>query len=81
MQSYIRCLNVDYMSSREEAFYDVQLNVKDKNNVNESFKDYVEKETLEGDNRYDAGEYGMQVRTPLYSDPPPVLPSALVLME
>ena len=29
--------------------------------VHESFKDYVTEETLEGDNKYDAGEYGMQV--------------------
>ena len=26
----------------------------------ESFKDYIEVETLDGDNKYDAGDYGMQ---------------------
>ena len=31
-KSYIKCKNVDFESSREEAFYDVQLNVKDKKN-------------------------------------------------
>ena len=30
--------------------------------VNESFKDYVAVETLEGDNKYDAGEHGLQVQ-------------------
>ena len=49
------------MSSRDEAYYDVQLKVKDLSNLTESFRDYIAKETLEGDNRYDAGQYGMQV--------------------
>jgi ubiquitin carboxyl-terminal hydrolase 7 len=26
----------------------------------ESFKDYIEVEMLDGDNKYDAGDYGMQ---------------------
>jgi len=29
--------------------------------VYESFKDYVSVESLDGDNRYDAGDYGLQV--------------------
>jgi ubiquitin carboxyl-terminal hydrolase 7 len=29
--------------------------------VYESFKDYVTVESLDGDNRYDAGDYGLQV--------------------
>ena len=33
--------------------------------VHESFKDYVTVEPLEGENKYDAGEYGLQVR-PVY---------------
>ena len=31
--------------------------------VYESFKEYVAVETLDGDNKYDAGEYGLQVGT------------------
>lgn len=30
--------------------------------VFESFKDYVAVEQLDGDNKYDAGEHGLQVR-------------------
>lgn len=32
MKSYIKCKHVDFESSREESFYDVQLNVKGKPN-------------------------------------------------
>jgi len=55
MKSYVKCKEVDFESSREECFYDLQLNVKNKSNVLESFKDYIEPEILDGDNKYDAG--------------------------
>ncbi|VDO95022.1 unnamed protein product [Heligmosomoides polygyrus] len=32
MKSYIRCTNVSFESSKEEPFYDIQLNIKGKNN-------------------------------------------------
>ncbi|CAG9828572.1 unnamed protein product [Diabrotica balteata] len=57
MISYIRCKNVDYSSIRSETFYDIQFNIKRKKNIDESFKDYIAKETLDGDNRYDAYEF------------------------
>ncbi|ELT89456.1 hypothetical protein CAPTEDRAFT_149911 [Capitella teleta] len=60
MISYIKCKHVDYVSSRTELFYDIQLNIKGKKNIYESFKDYVTKESLDGDNKYDAGEHGLQ---------------------
>ncbi|ESO09431.1 hypothetical protein HELRODRAFT_97558 [Helobdella robusta] len=60
MLSYIRCKHVNYLSSKTEAFYDIQLNIKGKANIIESFKDYITVETLDGDNRYDAGDHGLQ---------------------
>eukprot|EP00731_Ephydatia_muelleri_P029201 Em0020g845a len=60
VESYVRCTNVEYESTRAETFFDLQLNIKDKKNVIESFKDYVAVETLDGDNKYDAGQYGLQ---------------------
>lgn len=60
MLSYIACKKVDCMSSRTEAFYDIQLNIKGKQNIYESFKDYITVESLDGDNRYDAGDFGLQ---------------------
>ena len=61
MISYIRCKNVDYKSTRTETYYDIQLNIKGKKTIEESFADYVNTETLEGVNKYDAGSYGLQV--------------------
>ena len=62
MLSYIRCKNVDYKSTRSESFYDIQLSIKGKKSIVESFQDYIQTETLEGDNKYDAGSYGLQVK-------------------
>ena len=62
MISYIRCKNVDYKSTRTETYYDIQLNIKGKKTIEESFADYVNTETLEGVNKYDAGSYGLQVK-------------------
>ncbi|KAH7944113.1 hypothetical protein HPB52_015798 [Rhipicephalus sanguineus] len=60
MISFIKCKHVDYASRRMEPFYDIQLNVKGKKNIHESFQDYCATESLDGDNKYDAGQYGLQ---------------------
>ncbi|XP_063971847.1 ubiquitin carboxyl-terminal hydrolase 7 isoform X1 [Diachasmimorpha longicaudata] len=60
MASFIKCKNIDYTSKRVETFYDIQLNIKGKKNIYESFKDYISTEILDGDNKYDAGEHGLQ---------------------
>ncbi|CAI8053204.1 Ubiquitin carboxyl-terminal hydrolase 7 [Geodia barretti] len=60
MESYIRCTHVDYESARVETFFDIQLNIKGKKDVHASFMDYVAVETLDGENKYDAGEYALQ---------------------
>jgi ubiquitin carboxyl-terminal hydrolase 7 len=61
MISYINCKHVQYESSRSETYYDIQLNIKGKKDIYESFKDYVETEILDGENKYDAGSHGLQV--------------------
>lgn len=75
MLSYIRCKNVDYKSTRSESFYDIQLNIKGKKSIVESFQDYIQTETLEGDNKYDAGTFGLQEAEKgiLFENFPPVL--------
>ncbi|KAL6928829.1 hypothetical protein ACO0SA_002159 [Hanseniaspora valbyensis] len=60
MKSYIKCINVDYESSRTEEFWDIQLNVKNKKNIQESFDYYIEEEILEGENSYFTEKYGLQ---------------------
>ena len=55
VKSYIKCLNIDYVSDRIEDFYDIQLDVHGNKNIMESFDKYVEKEILNGENQYDAG--------------------------
>ncbi|KAI9590568.1 ubiquitin carboxyl-terminal hydrolase 7-like [Glossina fuscipes] len=60
MFSYTKCKNVDYSSTRYETFYDIQLNVKGKKDIMESFQDYIAPINLHGDNKYDSGYYGLQ---------------------
>ncbi|KAK4622245.1 Ubiquitin carboxyl-terminal hydrolase 21 [Fulvia fulva] len=60
MKTYLKCVNVDYESSRIEEFWDLQLNVSGCKSLDDSFKDYIQKELLEGDNKYAAEGYGLQ---------------------
>ncbi|THU99317.1 cysteine proteinase [Dendrothele bispora CBS 962.96] len=75
MKSYIKCVNVDYESSRTEEFFDIQLNVKGMRNLYESFKDYVAVETLDGENKYQAEGFGLQdaKKGIIFESFPPVL--------
>ncbi len=59
--SFVNCVDVDYSSSREEEFYDLQLDVKGCKDIMESFDKYTEEEVLDGEDKYDAGpELGKQ---------------------
>lgn len=60
MKTYLRCIHVDYESSRVEDFWDLQLNVSGCKTLDDSFRDYIQVETLEGDNKYAAEGYGLQ---------------------
>lgn len=60
MESYIRCVNVDYESRRGEEFWDLQLNVKGTKDLRASFEDLVAVEMMDGDNQYRAEGYGLQ---------------------
>ncbi|KAK5071922.1 ubiquitin-specific protease ubp15 [Lithohypha guttulata] len=75
-KTYIECINVNFESSRIEEFWDIQLNVRGNKNLDESFKDYIQVETLEGENKYDAGPpYGLQDarKGVIFEEFPPVL--------
>ncbi|KAI7864234.1 ubiquitin carboxyl-terminal hydrolase 5 [Spinellus fusiger] len=75
MKSYIKCINVNYESSRTEDYYDIQLNVKGCKDLRDSFRDYIEEETLEGDNKYMAEGHGLQdaKKGVIFESFPPVL--------
>ena len=60
MKTYISCINVDYESSRPEDFWDIQLNVRGNATLDDSFKDYIQVETMDGDNKYFAEGHGLQ---------------------
>ncbi|KAJ6618506.1 hypothetical protein B0H10DRAFT_2375371 [Mycena sp. CBHHK59/15] len=60
MKSYIKCVNVDYESSRIEELNDLQHNVKGLKNLYESLKDYVAVEILAGEYRYHAEGFVFQ---------------------
>ncbi|KAG0340189.1 hypothetical protein BG004_006523 [Podila humilis] len=75
MKSYIKCINVDYESSRVENFYDIQLNVKGCKTLRDSFANYIDVETLDGDNKYMAEGHGLQDarKGVIFETLPPVL--------
>ncbi|GMF03101.1 unnamed protein product [Ambrosiozyma monospora] len=75
MKSFIRCINVDYESSRTEDFWDIQLNVKGLKNIKDSFANYIAPELMDGDNKYDASGYGLQdaEKGVVFESSPPVL--------
>ncbi|RHY24955.1 hypothetical protein DYB25_013713 [Aphanomyces astaci] len=59
--SFVSCVHVECTSSRHESFYDLQLDVKGCVNLDASFEKFVQVETLDGDNQYDAANgFGKQ---------------------
>jgi len=59
-QAYIKCINVDFKSQRDETFWDLSINVKGCKTIRDSFAQYVEEEILDGDNKYRAEGHGLQ---------------------
>ncbi|KAJ1932836.1 ubiquitin-specific protease ubp15, partial [Linderina macrospora] len=83
MRSFIRCVNVDYESSRVEKYYDISLNVKGCATLRDSFANYCEVEMLEGENRYQAEGHGLQdaKKGVIFESFPPVLQLQLKRFE
>lgn len=75
MKTYISCINVDYESSRTEEFWDIQLNVSGNKTLDDSFKDYIQVETMDGENKYFAEGFGLQDarKGVIFESFPPVL--------
>ncbi|KAJ1742827.1 ubiquitin-specific protease ubp15 [Coemansia sp. RSA 989] len=83
MKSYIRCVNVDYESSRVENYYDISLNVKGCATLRDSFANYCEVEMLDGENKYQAEGFGLQDarKGVIFESFPPVLQLQLKRFE
>jgi len=83
MESYVKCVNVDYESRRGEEYWDIQLNVKGFKNLRESFENLVAVEMMEGDNQYRAEGHGLQdaQKGVLFQSFPPVLHMQLKRFE
>ncbi|KAJ5665218.1 Ubiquitin carboxyl-terminal hydrolase 21 [Penicillium maclennaniae] len=75
-KTYISCVNVPFESSRVEEFWDIQLNVRGMKTLDDSFRDYIQVERLDGENKYDAGPpHGLQDadKGVIFESFPPVL--------
>jgi ubiquitin carboxyl-terminal hydrolase 7 len=76
MQSYLKCVDVDYESARDEPFYDISLQVEGLANLHMSLEQYVTPELLDGDNKYTpSAELGPQTteKGVRFTKLPPVL--------
>lgn len=60
LYNYIKCINVDYSSTRTEAFLDISLNVRGMRNVYDAFDAFIAEETLDGTNQYSTETFGKQ---------------------
>lgn len=58
--NYYKCVNIDYENKTNEQFNCLQLDVQGLSGIEESLKNYVSYERLEGDNKYEAGIHGKQ---------------------
>mmetsp|Transcript_31351 Transcript_31351/g.95869 ORF Transcript_31351/g.95869 Transcript_31351/m.95869 type:complete len:1166 (-) Transcript_31351:845-4342(-) len=58
--NYVKCINVEDVSLRDEIFYDLQMPVKGCKDLYASFDEYVKEETLDGENQYHSERYGKQ---------------------
>jgi ubiquitin C-terminal hydrolase len=59
-ESFISCKNIEFESSREEVFSDIQLAIKESRNLHEAIENYLAIEELSGDNAYDTEKFGKQ---------------------
>jgi ubiquitin carboxyl-terminal hydrolase 7 len=75
LKNFVKCINVNFSSERVEDFYDLSLNVRGCKNLKESLEKYVEREKLDGDNKYMAEGHGLQdaEKGCTFSSFPPVL--------
>ena len=57
-QNVIKCVNVEFESTREEKFAMISLSVKDNKSIEDSFREYVAQESMDGENQYETEKFG-----------------------
>ena len=65
VENYIECMDIDYKSTKQEAFYDIPLNVRGFTgepllSLENALREFTAVEVMEGDNAYDAESHGRQ---------------------
>jgi len=60
IRNFIKCVDINFESNREETYFDLSLNVKGCTDINHSFEKYIEVEMLDGNNKYHAEGHGLQ---------------------
>ena len=60
LETYIKCVKVSFESKRQEDFYELQLNIKETNDIQGALSELLQHETLFGDNAYDTEKFGKQ---------------------
>ncbi|KAK2945501.1 putative Ubiquitin C-terminal hydrolase 12 [Blattamonas nauphoetae] len=70
-----KCVDVDYVSRREEILFDISLPVKGFTSIYEALDDYSSVTKLDGDNKYKTEQFGYQdaERSTKFTQLPPVL--------
>lgn len=59
--NYVECLNVEYKSSRKQPYMEIQLDILGCKDIYESLERFCEDEKMEGQNKYNAENFGLQV--------------------
>lgn len=60
MKCFIECKNVECRTEREEIFTDLQLIIKDNNDLYKALDNLMKAEELIGENAYQTEKYGKQ---------------------
>lgn len=75
IRNFIKCVDIEFESNREESYFDLSLNVKGCPDIMNSFEKYVEVEMLDGSNKYHAEGHGLQTAKKgcMFISLPPIL--------
>lgn len=59
-ESVIKCTEIDYESVKKETFTSIQIHMQESDTLENAIRELFKAEDLSGENKYDAGDKGMQ---------------------